>query len=84
MANMSYCRFENTSKDLGDCIDAIETMLNNSGKNEYDEPLSTSEQLYFEKMVKQCDTFSNYANTLLELVEFREHWKTYNDEMNNK
>ena len=23
MANMSYCRFENTSKDLSDCIDAI-------------------------------------------------------------
>ena len=21
---MSYCRFENTSKDLGDCLDAIE------------------------------------------------------------
>jgi hypothetical protein len=24
MSNMSYCRFENTSKDLGDCLDAIE------------------------------------------------------------
>ena len=24
MGNMSYCRFENTSKDLGDCLDAIE------------------------------------------------------------
>jgi hypothetical protein len=23
MANMSYCRFENTANDLGDCIDAI-------------------------------------------------------------
>ena len=23
MANMSYCRFENTSRDLEDCIDAI-------------------------------------------------------------
>ena len=23
MANMSYCRFENTAKDLGDCINAI-------------------------------------------------------------
>ena len=23
MANMSYCRFENTAGDLGDCIDAI-------------------------------------------------------------
>ena len=24
MANMSYCRFENTSKDLQDCVQAIE------------------------------------------------------------
>ena len=24
MSNMSYCRFENTSKDLSDCVYAIE------------------------------------------------------------
>ena len=24
MSNMSYCRFENTSRDLKDCIEAIE------------------------------------------------------------
>ena len=24
MANMSYCRFENTSNDLGDCLVALE------------------------------------------------------------
>ena len=24
MSNMSYCRFENTSKDLQDCIEAIQ------------------------------------------------------------
>ena len=24
MSNMSYCRFENTSRDLEDCIEAIE------------------------------------------------------------
>tara|TARA_R100000152_G_C6570275_1_gene37843 strand:- start:127 stop:333 length:207 start_codon:yes stop_codon:yes gene_type:complete len=23
MANMSYCRFENTARDLGDCVDAL-------------------------------------------------------------
>jgi len=23
MANMSYCRFENTARDLQDCVDAI-------------------------------------------------------------
>lgn len=24
MSNMSYCRFENTSSDIQDCIDALE------------------------------------------------------------
>lgn len=24
MSNMSYCRFQNTSKDLEDCLDALE------------------------------------------------------------
>ncbi len=24
MANMSYCRFENTARDLRDCIEALE------------------------------------------------------------
>ena len=24
--NMSYCRFQNTSQDLQDCIDAVEEM----------------------------------------------------------
>ena len=50
-------------------------MLNNSGLNEYDEALSTSEKVYFEEMIEQCDLFSNYANTLLE---------TYGDKMNDE
>jgi|TARA_B100000900_G_scaffold362410_1_gene335657 uncharacterized protein with von Willebrand factor type A (vWA) domain len=24
MANMSYCRFQNTARDLADCVEAIE------------------------------------------------------------
>ena len=24
MSNMSYCRFENTANDLGDCVEAIQ------------------------------------------------------------
>jgi len=30
MSNMSYCRFENTSRDLEDCVDALE---NNETEN---------------------------------------------------
>lgn len=30
MANMSYCRFENTTKDMQDCINAIEEQETNN------------------------------------------------------
>ena len=26
MANMSYCRFENTARDLADCVQALNTI----------------------------------------------------------
>lgn len=35
MPNMSYCRFENTLKDLGDCLEALENgALDNSDMSE--------------------------------------------------
>jgi hypothetical protein len=74
MSNMSYCRFENTSRDLQDCIDAVETMLDHKGKNEYGEALYGPEKVAFEEMIELCDNFSNYANTVLE---------QYGDEMYN-
>jgi hypothetical protein len=66
MSNMSYCRFENTSRDLQDCIDAVEIMLDHKGKNEYGEALYGTEKVAFEEMIELCDNFSNYANTVLE------------------
>ena len=34
---MSYCRFENTARDLGDCLDAIESgKINNLSSYEKD------------------------------------------------
>ena len=35
MANMSYCRFENTTKDMEDCLHAIEYGETND-LNEYE------------------------------------------------
>lgn len=32
MANMSYCRMENTARDLQDCVDAIENGSYTRGK----------------------------------------------------
>lgn len=43
MANMSYCRFENTYNDLKDCYNNIE-----------DRDLSESEEMYKDKLVDLC------------------------------
>jgi len=42
MANMSYCRFENTYRDLQDCYYNI------------DEPLSDSESQFRQQLVDLC------------------------------
>ena len=47
MANMSYCRFENTSKDLRDCLDAIE--------NEEIDDLSSYEKDGLESLLDYCE-----------------------------
>jgi len=76
MGNLSYCRFENTASALQDCLDAVETMLDHKGKNEYGEALYGPEKAAFEEMIELCDNFSNYANTVLE-----QYGETmYNDE----
>lgn len=31
MANMSYCRFENTVRDMFDCVDAFEEVIEEGG-----------------------------------------------------
>jgi hypothetical protein len=49
MANMSYCRFENTYNDLQDCWGIID---------ESPESLSESEQKYRLKLIKLCDRIS--------------------------
>jgi len=51
MANMSYCRFENTFKDLADCED------------NWDEgELSTSEEKYRAKILRICERIvANYG-----------------------
>lgn len=34
MSNMSYCRFENTNRDLEDCVEALETMIRTKAKGD--------------------------------------------------
>ena len=44
MSNMSYCRFENTTRDMSDCIDALEEAdwnmdsLKQDASEDYEQP----------------------------------------------
>lgn len=51
MANMSYCRFENTKSDLADCVNALERIA-------YDnESISEREWKYAKRMRDLCEQF---------------------------
>lgn len=49
MANMSYCRFENTYKDLQDCYDALGGLDNLSG----------DEKMYALRLIGLCKNISD-------------------------
>lgn len=50
MANMSYCRFENTYSDLLDCYESLQ--------NKSIDELSESEKKYALKLIKLCSDIS--------------------------
>ena len=52
---MSYCRFENTARDLQDCVDALDT-LSHDGRNEYGDQLSPYE---LQGLTKILDLYYN-------------------------
>lgn len=61
MANMSYCKFENTFNDLNDCL----TSLENSSIEELEENASTHEKPYIRKLINLCTEISqNYGEEL--------------------
>ena len=51
MANMSYCRFENTYVDLQDCYDALTEA---GGIKEVEENANQYEKKYIRKLVELC------------------------------
>jgi len=52
MANMSYCRFENTLSDLSDCLEAME-----EAKSLQDLNLNKYEESAFMEMFRTCRAF---------------------------
>lgn len=51
MSNMSYCRFENTYKDLQDCLDHLT-----------DDDLSESEKNYRDWLIEVCQQIVDEAD----------------------
>lgn len=49
MSNMSYCRFENTYRDLADCQFALETMATGDGTK-----LNEDEERYAAMLITTC------------------------------
>lgn len=45
MSNMSYCRFENTNRDLVDCQQALEELANGDGRRLSDRELRSAKLL---------------------------------------
>ena len=64
MANMSYCRFENTYRDLMDCLRA----LSDSGADS----LSDRELQYADMMMQLCEDFHRiYEDEVYDEIKFR-------------
>ena len=51
MANMSYCRFKNTLRDLVDCVNSLEAVVYEG------ESISESEWEYAKRMKEWCERF---------------------------
>ena len=60
MGNMSYCRFKNTSMDLGDCLEAIEN-------NEIHD-LVDYEYEGIEDILAYCEAILEYREDLEEAI----------------
>ena len=73
MGNMSYCRFENTSSDLQDCINAVGEMIEGG----YD--LNEYETRGFRRLIEQAaellqligETVGIDAEEIIEKVEWK-------------
>ena len=66
MGNMSYCRFENTARDLRDCVEAIQ--------NRETEDLSTYERRGLKELLEYAETIVYHEDDIKEiLLEYDEN-----------
>ena len=70
MSNMSYCRFENTFRDLGDCETALECLIKGYEDPDGEQltPLSDSEKRF---AIRLIDTAFDIVNMVAESAGVR-------------
>jgi len=61
MSNMSYCRFENTARDLRDCVDAI--------RNGETDELNKYELEGLQEILDLANTIVNDEDFIKEIIE---------------
>lgn len=66
MANMSYCRFENTDNDLSDCESAIEEMTESETPMREIEKLGDYERQALKRLIDRCKHIAELAEELPE------------------
>ena len=63
MANMSYCRYENTSKDLRDCVNALY-------EADVNEPLSSSYEVRgLRELLFMAQEIVDMEDTITEILD---------------
>jgi hypothetical protein len=66
MSNMSYCRFENTSNDMLDCLNAVgEAVDEGKTLNQFKKELSSSDERHaFDRLLQAARDFVEVAEQL--------------------
>ena len=65
MANMSYCRFENTYRDLLDCVNTLSIAMDDElTYTEFLDTLSETEQYYFKRMLTRAQDLIDNTDEL--------------------
>ena len=71
MGNMSYCRFENTARDVSDCADAIES-------NQMSLDMSEYERAGLEDLLSACDDIASMKHKIEDALK---RWDDHDEEM---